>query len=233
MRSKDFETKSLGTVKILSHLIPVAACAIASIVSAQEPKWDARIDIGGIFPTDSKLTQLNGPVSGEEFKLDTGIALDMAVSYHVTPWLAVGPELGLTFNSVDSLGSLTYPDTSLFQMPLMATVTLQYPYKGRFQPFVGAGVGGVASFLTFGNNYYYDYYYNEPDGSGADFVFAFEAYGGLRYQVAHNWSIGVVYRYLQTDPQSWDVEFHNGCELQVAVNSLHFHSLCLIFTGTF
>jgi opacity protein-like surface antigen len=215
-----------------TYLLLIAVSSLVSLASAQEPKWDARIDLGGNIPFNTKLTDLNGPVSGEDFKMGAGFQMDMAISYHVTPWLAVGPELGMTFNWVDSLGPVSYENVTLFQMPIMATVTLQYP-KGRLQPFIGGGVGGVASFLTFGNDYYYYYYYDEPDGSGADFVFGFEAYAGLRYEVGHNWSIGVVYRYLQTDPQSWNVDFHNGGDLHVAVDTLRFQSICLIFTGTF
>src|SRR5215468_8920951 len=103
----------------------------------------------------------------------------MGLDYRITPWLSVGGELGFLYNNVDSFGQFSYHDTSLFQMPLMANVTLEYPARGRFVPFIGAGFGGVANLLTFGEHYDYYYYYSEPDGSGSDFVLALQAYGGL------------------------------------------------------
>ncbi len=195
------------------------------------PRWTARVDLGGTIPQNPSLTEFGGPVSGEKLELDPGFQCDVAVGYRITPWLEVGPEFGFTLNGVDSIGGWSYPDTSLDQILLMANVRVQYPPESRLAPFVGAGVGGVASFLTFGESDYYCYC--EPAGTGSDFVLGFQVFGGLRYRVADDLSLGVVYRYLATDRQHWGVEWWDGTEFGVSVDSVRLHSVCLVFSGRF
>jgi opacity protein-like surface antigen len=178
------------------------------------------------------LTELGGPVNGEALKLDPGFQFDVAGGYRFTPWLELGPELGFTFNTVDSIAGWSYPNTMLGQILMMANVRLEYPPQSRLAPFVGAGIGGVASFLTFGGGSDY-YYYYEPDGTGSDFALGFQAFGGLRYRVGEKWSLGLEYRYLQTDPQRWDVEWWSGGGFTVGVDSIRIHSVCLVFSGEF
>jgi opacity protein-like surface antigen len=197
-----------------------------------ESHWAVQVDMGGTIPQDSKLTRFGDPVSGEYLKLSPGIQMDMRLDYRITPWLSVGGELGFLYNSVDSLGQFSYHDTSLFQMPLMANVTLQYPTRGRFEPYIGAGFGGVASVLTFGEHSDY-YYYSEPDGVGSDFVLGLQAYAGLNYRLTPHGRLGVMYRFLYTEGQDWDVEWWNGYDFHVAVDPIQIHSFCLVLSWTF
>lgn len=202
-------------------------------VEVDDSKWTVRLDMGGTIPEDATLTEFAGPVSGQEMKLDPGFQMDFAAGYRFTPWLELGPELGFTFNGVDSIGGWSYPNTTLGQILLMANVRLEYPYKSRLAPFVGAGVGGAASFLTFGGGYDYYYYYYEPDGTGSDFVLAAQAFGGLRYRFDDKWSLGVTYRFLATEGQHWNVEWWDGSDFGVSVDSIQIHSVCLVLSGSF
>ncbi len=218
--------------------IPMAALLLMPAQSAWTeepfPRWAARLDMGGTIPEETDLTQLGGPVSGEKFKLDPGFQFDLSAGYRFLPWLEVGPELGFTFNSVDSIGSWSYHNTTLGQVLMMANVRLEYPVKSRVAPFVGAGIGGAASFLTFGGNSGYYYYYDyEPDGTGSDFSLAFQLFGGVRCRVADNWNLGLEYRYLFTDPQHWNVDWWSGHDFDVSVDSIRMHSICLVFSGEF
>ncbi len=212
----------------LTAFLCSACLTLAAQDFDQDLKWRARFDIGGSIPEDTSLTEFAGPVSGEKFKLSPGVQFDIALTHRFTPWLEVGPELGFDFNSVDSFGGLSYHDTSLMQMPIMADVILEYPNAGRFAPYVGAGIGGVASFLTFGSNGYW-----EPDGTGSDFVLGFQAFAGVRYRFSNNFSLGVGYRFLATDEQHWDVEWWNDAHFDVAVDSIHLHQISLVFAGSF
>ena len=196
-------------------------------------RWRTRIDMGGTIPESPNLTEFVGPVSGQRMNLSPGFQMDFSLGYRITPWLEVGPEIGMTFNGVDSVGNFSYPDTMLFQMPLMANVVLELPKPRRFSPYIGAGVGGVASFLSFGNHSGYYYYYWEPDGSGSDFVLGFQAFAGLRYRFTDTASLGVNYRFLMTEPQNWDVEWWDGSHFNVGVDSIRLHSICLVFEATF
>ena len=214
--------------------IAALACVLSIPAFAQDSRWTARCDIGGTIPEDANLTMLGGPVSGQKFKMDPGFQMDLSFGYRLTPWLEIGPEFGLTYNTVHSIGWLEYPSTSIAQIPLMANLTVESPWPGRFRPYAGVGVGGVASLLSFGGDHHYDYYYDYgPDGSGADFSLGVQAFAGLRYQFNENWSMGVVYRYLYTDRQEFDVDWWSGWSFKVAVDSIQLHSICLVFAGTF
>ena len=223
-------------MRMIARLILVSAgwltwSAVAEEGSPLAHRWQTRFDIGGSLPFDAPLTETGGPVaSGRELKLSSGIQFDFAAGYRVTPWLTLEAELGFTDNKVDSVGNWSYPNSSLSQMALMANVVVQYP-RGRLVPFAGFGAGGVYSGLSFGN--YYAYYYSDSDGYGDDFVAAFQAFGGVRYQFHEQWSVGVVYRFLATGSQNWNVKWWDGSSFHVGVDSIHVQSISLVVTGSF
>ena len=223
-------------MKKIQTLILVSACCLAWSAVADESaslaqRWRVRFDIGGTFPEEAKLTELDGPVpNGAELKLSPGLQFDLAAGYRITPWLSLEGELGFTFNTVDSIGNWYYPNSELWQMLMMANVVVEYP-RGPFVPFAGVGAGGALSTLSFGNYYYYGY--SEPDGVGTDFVPAFQAFGGVRYQFNNQWNLGVVYRFLLTGAQEWDVDWWDGATTRVGVDSVCIQSVCLVITGSF
>lgn len=187
--------------------------------------------MGGSIPEDATLSEIGGPVTGgTELKLSAGTQFDFAVGGRLTPWLALEAELGSAFNEVDSVGNWSYPDSSLYQLTMMANVVFELP-QGRLVPFAGFGAGGVYSTLSFGNYYYY--YYSESDGYGDDFVAACQTFAGLRVQIAEGWNLGVVYRFLATASQQWDVEWWNGDRFRIGVDSVRVHSICLVMSGSF
>jgi opacity protein-like surface antigen len=209
----------------------LALSAAAEDGASLEHRWRFKFDIGGTFPEEAKLTEIGGPVtSGGDLKLSPGLQMDLAAGYRITPWLSVEGEFGFTFNSVESVGNWSYPNSELWQMLMMANVVVEYP-RGRFVPYAGFGAGGVLSSLSFGN--YYDYYYSSYDGSGTDFVPALQAFAGVRYQFHPQWSLGVVYRFLATAEQKWDVEWWDGRSFNLAVNSICIQSVCLVVTWSY
>ena len=232
LQTSEKHARHLSTRTLKCFLLVLAATGLQTqIIRAQTvfdgPRWDIRFDVGGTIPQDAELTQFAGPVRGELMRLSPGFQMDLGFNYKITPWLAVGPELGLLFNEVDSFGSYSHHDTSLFQMPLMANVTLQYPV-GRFLHYVGGGIGGVASVLTFGEDYYWG-----PDGTGSDFSLGFQGFAGLNYRFNQGWQMGVIYRYLYTDGMDWNVEWWNDAHFHVAVESVQTHSVCLVLQASF
>ncbi len=201
----------------------------------QDLRFSARVDMGGTIPRDARITELDGPVSGQRMKFSPGFQMDMSLNYRLTDWLEVGPEFGMTLNYVDSIGNWSYSDTTLFQMPMMMNITLEYPRGGRFEPYIGVGLGGVFSFLTFDDgDYDHDYYYyDEPDGSGSDIAWVVQAYGGLRYRFNEKVSLGVAYRFLTTDRQTWDVHWHDGPDFTLGVDRIQLHTICLVLDVRF
>jgi opacity protein-like surface antigen len=225
----------------ITSLVPLALLgAVLSFQTVQAaedfPRWNIRIDMGGVIPEDPNVTKFDGPVSGQTMKLDAGFQFDLAAGYRLTPWLDVGPELGFTYNYVDSIAGWSYPNTWLGQILMMANVRIEYPPQGPVAPFVGAGVGGVASFLTFGGSgpySYYDDYYYEPDGTAADIVLGVQAFAGVRVRMSDKVNLGIVYRYLATQDHDWDVNWWDGRDFGISVDSIRMHSICLLISGEF
>jgi opacity protein-like surface antigen len=223
----------------LNHVLVLSAAILAGtrVVGAEgkdvRARWTVRLDLGGTIAEDAALTEFAGPVSDAEFTMDPGIRLDAGAGYRITPWLEVGPELGFVHNSVNSIGDWHNPDATLAQLQLFMNVVIEYPPSARIAPFIGAGGGGVASFLTFGESHSHYYYYDSPDGWGNAFVLGFQGFGGLRYRFNDEVSMGVIYRYLQTEGQRWNVDWWDGSDFVLAVDSVRVHSWCLVLTAAF
>lgn len=227
MKTRSFATRCGLVLVLLSHAV-FQNQAVRAQDLMDEPSWELRLDMGGTIPQDARLTRFGDPVSGEFMKLSPGFQMDFAFNYKLTPWLAIGPEMGFLYNSVSSFGDISYHDTFLFQMPIMANLTLEYPNQTRLRPYIGGGVGGVATALTFGEDYYWG-----PDGIGTDFTFGFQAFAGLNYQLNQSTYLGVMYRFIYTDSQDWDVEWWNDYHFHVAVDPIQVHSFCLVLSCRF
>ena len=223
-------------MKKMLRLLLVLATSLVWPASGQEwntgsEKWHFRADMGGLIPENPSLSLRSGPVTaGDEMELSAGIQFDMAVGYRIQPWIALEAELGFTANEVESVGNWAYPNSALNQFLMMVNVAVEYP-RGRLVPFGGIGAGGVLSSLSFGNDYWS--YWSESDGSGSDFVPAVQAFAGLRYDFNDRCGLGLMYRFLATAEQDWDVEWWNGQEFRVGVDSVRMHSICLAFSGRF
>jgi opacity protein-like surface antigen len=224
------------TSRQLSIRLIVALCLIQGTLGAEgSDRWRMRIDLGGVVPQDADLTEFDGPLGDKKFRLGTGFQSDMALDYQLTPWLAIGPELGFTFNGVESIGGWSTDNTILSQLLFSANVVVQYPTEGRLVPFAGAGIGASVGFLTFWGDSYDadDYPYADPDGAATDCALALQAFGGLRYRVGENLDLGVVYRFLTTQPWNWDVNWQGGPDFTIGTDRLLMHSVCLVLSGTF
>ena len=218
------------TLCMLAALLSVPALAQESSLAAE--RWSFRFDIGGNMPADADLTEFSGPITqGGEMDLSAGGQFGAAAGWHFTPWLKLEGELGVAYNNVDSIGDWSYPDSGLSHLLLMANVVVEKP-MGQFVPFAGAGVGGDFSYLSFGNSYGYCWDW-EPDGEGRDAVFAWQVFAGLRYRLADNCSLGVMYRYFATEDQHWDVDWWSDPDFDVGVDAIQVHSVSLVFSASF
>lgn len=196
-------------------------------------RWTLRFDIGGTIAEDAALTKFSGPITGGgELQLGAGGEFSMALGYRLTPWLALEGEWGFAYNNVESVGNWHYPDSGLSQMLFMANVVVEKPF-GRLSPFCGAGIGGDLSSLTFGSNSSYYYWYWEPDGEGSDFVLTYQLFAGVKYRLSDNSSLGIMYRYVSTAEQNWNVDWWTGTNFDVGVNAIHMHYISLVFSASF
>jgi opacity protein-like surface antigen len=220
----------------VGFLLILANAALSRIEAAEgdASRWNVRLDVGGTIPMSTTLTEFPVPVDEETLELAPGFQMDMAVEYQVTPWLGMGPEIGFTANFIDSIGGRSAPNSLLSQLLLMGNIVVQYPPQGPVSPFAGVGAGGVASFLTFTDEDYSGSIYGWDSGNtGSDFVLGYQAFGGMWFRVNDAWTIGVIYRYLQTESQRWNVEWRYGPDFTIGVDSIRLHSICLVASTSF
>jgi opacity protein-like surface antigen len=143
-----------------------------------------------------------------------GVRGDIAAGYRVSSWFAVEFASGAIWNSGDKIGGVTLSSfggsLDLYQIPIMGNVVFSTPAWHGFQPYIGAGVGGVAAMLDF----------QRPLGTirDTDFTLSYQAFAGLNYQVCEHVELGVGYKFLQTEDHSWS---QNGVTLKTEGTGTH------------
>lgn len=209
--------------KRISKWLSAALCATAVGWGTQaqdnDSKWYFRAGLGASLPADTEVKEFLGP-GGGDVGFDPGFSFDIAGGYQFTPWLGVELETGFLFNAFEESS-----DASLTQVPFMANAVVQCNHFKRFVPFVGVGVGGVASIFTIDENV--DGIYLE--GSDSDAVFAYQAFAGVRYDFNDRMGIGLMYRFMGTMGPEWDVEGDGFGDEQIALDDIFTHSISVMF----
>jgi opacity protein-like surface antigen len=199
--------------------------------SLSPERWSVRLEFGGTFHEDAKLSLHDGPVTGgDSLELRGGYQMNFAAGYRIAPWMVLEGELGFSYNEIETVGNWYYPYSSLTQFSMMANLVFEPPH-GPLVPFAGIGVGGVYSTLSFGSYYYY--YYSDTAGWGTDFVPAAQVFAGLRYEFSPTTSVGLSYRCLATDRQKWHVNWWTGNDFEIGVDRVVLQSISLSFTAKF
>lgn len=158
-----------------------------------------RLGVGPSFFQNGQLTQFGGPVSSP-VKYRTGLAAEGAFGWAFNKYVATDFEVGYVGAKIDNVPGYNSDNSYIYNVPFLANVTLSYPIPHTIVvPYIGAGVGGADvifdtdSFGPSPNNY--------VTGRENDVVFAWQAFAGLRFQLARNLSLGVGYKYFATaDP---------------------------------
>lgn len=168
------------------------------------PRVYVGADLGGTVMHDATVNEFFGPISHTKIRFDPGIHAGFVGGYQFTDWFSLEGETGVYANQVDSIDGASFSGNEwVEQIPLLANVRLQWPSNGRCRltPYVGGGAGGSVSIFDFEN----DFTLNgvEGRGSDADLVFAYQAFGGLRYAITENIDIGIEYHYFVTTGSTW------------------------------
>ena len=193
-----------------------------------------RTDIGAAIPNDGHLTEFGGFRSGQDVDYDVGFALDLVGGYAFNPNFATELQLGGTWNYIDSIQGASIDDTFFSSVPILANIVLQYPIPRTIVvPYVGAGVGGAATFFDT------DGLYQRTPGGGfvalygseSDFVFAWQARAGLRFELNDQLSFGLGYRFLYLDSSSYDYDsaYHGGPDFKLGLSEHQSHTVALTF----
>ena len=179
-------------------------------------------DLGPAFTEDTKLKEFPDAVPGGKVRFDPGARLSLGGGWRFNDWLSAGGETGVIAND------LSDADGSFSQVPLLANVEFRLPNQSPFVPFIGGGPGLSVSVINLdhdslagGSNVH---------GSTADTVWAWQIYGGARYKLTDNMSLGFVYKYFEAGSPTWDVR---RTSQDIRFGDAHTHSFGVSFSMNF
>lgn len=169
-------------------VIVAAAASLAAIAPAHAGETYGKLFGGVVFGADHDITaNLPGVGSGAgEIDTDTGYGFGGALGYQASSFFGFEAEIAYRSNNVDNGVIADVPfegDGDLDSLSFMANGVFTAPGRYGVTPYVGAGAGAA-----------------RVGGSGDhDLVFAYQAFGGLKKQLAENLSAAVEYRYFGAD----------------------------------
>src|SRR5439155_8095967 len=133
------------------------------------------------------------------------------------------------------ISSLGFRDATFANVPLLFNVKLQYPNHSNWTPYIGAGLGVSAAILDadtiIASNTFTDF--QRVHTSGADAVFAYQAFAGLRYRLSERMGLSVEYRYLTTEAPEWDLELGGSTRATLSFGRIETHAFSLAFDYRF
>jgi opacity protein-like surface antigen len=174
-------------------LIPGLCCGLAtSSVHAGDPGWFLTGDVGPSFAHDLSVSSSGpfglGPATTTRLSFRPGVRLDLDGGYRFDDSWALNLEVGYIYNSVKFATSTTSTSTGLHQVPILVDGIYTLPFKWPVKPYVGAGLGLVASTLN-----------GSEDVSGAGQLLA-----GLKFEINPQMDISLEYKLLGTTKHNWN-----------------------------
>jgi len=200
------------------------AWALTSTVASADEKQGPYFsgDLGAALTDDTDLKEYPGLGRGHHVEFDTGVRLSLSGGWRFTEWFRAGGEFGFIAHGIKGADAIFY------QCPLMGVVEFQLPNKTPLVPFIGGGPGFSTAIIGFDDDNLAggDFI----DGSASDAVFAWQVYGGLRYKIDQNISVGVVYKYFEADAPTWEV---NNTSSDIRFGRTRTHSISASFAMSF
>lgn len=224
----------------MKRMVGVLTCLAvsATLVYAAEPGPYVKLELGPTLVEDVDIKEFFGAAPGYTIEFDPGIRFTIGGGYQFNDFIAVGGETGFTYNLIDNIsgpGRVAERDSGIGNIPLMANVVFKLPNRTRVVPFVGAGAGLSFTFFEADNMVIED-----PggtifvDGSESDTVFAWQLFGGLKYQLNEQMSFGVAYKYMFTDEPDWEADdVFSASSSDFSIEEMHTHAVVFNFTFKF
>jgi len=222
------------TSKYLACLSILAVLGfLANTACGQSTGLYVRGDLGGNITENTGLKEFFGAVTpGSKVKFDPGARFGVAVGYHLTDWLSVEGETGVMANNIESITEATRVDAQFANVPFLANVRIQLPCRCRVTPYLGGGVGGSVSILDADP---IDLNGTRMSGSaGSDIIFAYQAFGGLRYKLNDQMGISLEYHYFATQDSDFRADFTVGTDTDhIRLKGVATHAISVAFDITF
>lgn len=179
-------------------------------------------DVGGTIAESVSLKEFPDAPPGGEVKFHPGARLSLNGGYRFNNWFSLGAETGYLFNMVKGA------DIALSQTPLLGNVEFRLPNESPLEPFIGGGPGFSVTVITLDNDGLNGG--SGVDGNAADAVFAWQAYGGVRYKINERMSVGLLYKYFEADASRWNV---SDTAQDIRFGRAHVHSFSASFQVNF
>jgi opacity protein-like surface antigen len=161
------------------------------------------LEAGPLFSDNTELHSFPGTAGSSKLSLDTGFRVGLGADYTLSPYLSFGWEIGVLGSSVDKASGLEEMDALITQVPFLVSLALRYENETGFTPFISLGVGGATTAISVDEARSST---TIAEGSDYDFVFAWQAAGGLKYQFRSGLELGVLYKYLWTSDAEWELD---------------------------
>jgi len=163
---------------------------------AERNQFYAEADMGGAVTVDTQLKEFFGPVPpNSEVTFDPGVWLGLRGGYGVTDWFDAEVQTGFVANQIKSVTGATETEAALTNIPLLLNARFHCPALHRISPYFGGGLGFSTTILS-GDDLVIDG--TRLHGSIAGVVFAYQAFGGLRYAINDRMGLSVEYHYFAT-----------------------------------
>ena len=183
-------------------------------------------DVGAAWQQNVNAQGGNGTVN-----FDTGVRGDVTFGYNFCENFAAELETGVIANSINSIAGNTLSSfgasADLYEIPILVNGIYRLPLKGGWTPYVGAGVGGAATYFTAKNVPLFGFGSNSSYKS-TDFTFAYQAEVGLKYAVGKNIDLGIAYKFTGTTDHNWS---DNGVTFKT--DGTMAHAILATFTWKF
>ena len=215
---------------ICSNLILVATSNASA--QDQDQRWYVKGDLGGNVTLDASLKEFFGEVApGSKVKFDPGVRVGVAAGYFFTDWFAAEGEIGVLANNISSITDADRLDATYSQAPFLLNAKFQCPYDHFVKPYFGGGVGGSVATLDADH---IDLNGTHFSGWMSDVVFAYQAFGGLRFKINDSMGVSVEYRYLATESPSWKADVTIGTDTdRVRFGGTQSHAVSIAFDWRF
>jgi opacity protein-like surface antigen len=214
-----------GACAALTLFAPAAA-------QAQTERFYFKFDAGGALTMDTDLKEFLGPVApGSKVKFNPGLRTGFGFGFQMTPWFAAEAETGFIGNGIDTVTGGTSVDASFSNVPFLINAKFQFPRFHNITPYFGGGGGGSISILDanelgVGGTYIY--------GTDSTVVFAYQAFGGIRFRLNQQMGLSLEYRYFATTEPSWQAEATFGTASDtIRFGPMATHALSLVFDWRF
>jgi opacity protein-like surface antigen len=225
--------RKLNIMKKYQSILAVGVCAGAFCAGVAHAANGVYVgaDAGGLLTLDTRVKEFVGSTPGTKMQLDPGVRIGFHGGYKLTDWFAVEGETGIMANSIKSItGADIAGDASFSNVPFLVNARFTIPHgKCPVTPYFGGGAGGSASVLNFDRHV--DFNGTRVHGTDSDVVFAYQAFGGLRYAINERMGVGVEYHYFATTGASYDVGGTGGGK--IAMTGVQSHAITAAFDFTF